>query len=118
MAHPFMDLCFDVITVHEHAFGKVPDQNIIGHCWFEEKSVLLEQEMKLAVGQAKPNTSVDTRDQEHQMGLVGILHAAIDQQPCCSTAVVRLAKTMIFTTVQLLDALYNAAVSCRHQSIH
>jgi hypothetical protein len=118
MAHLFMDLCFDVIAVYEHAFGKVPDQRVVGNHWFEEKAAKLDREMKVAMGQAKPNTSANTLEQEHQTGLVGFLHATIDQQPCGSTAAVRLAKTMIFTTVQLFDALYNAAVSRPHQSIH
>lgn len=118
VTHLFMDLCFDVIAVYEHAFGKVPDQRIMGNRWFEEKAVLLDQEMKVAMGQAKPNTSANTLEQEHQTGLVSFLHAAIDQQPCGSTAAVRLAKTMIFTTVQLFDALYDAASSRQHTSVH
>ncbi len=118
MAHLFMDLCFDVIAVYEHAFGKVPEQRILGNHWFEEKAILLDQEMKVAMGQAKPNTSPNSLDQEHQKGLVGFLHATVDQQPCASGAAVRLTKTMIFTTVQLFDVLYDAAVARQTQSIH
>lgn len=118
MAHLFMDLCFDVIAVYEHAFGKIPDQRILGNNWFEEKAVLLDQEMNMAMGQAKPNTSANALDQEHQKELVGFLHAAIDQQLCASVPAVRLTKTMIFTTVQLFDALYDAAVARQNQSMH
>jgi hypothetical protein len=118
MAHLFMDLCFDVIAVHEHAFGTVPDQQVLGNHWFEEKAAELDQEMNVVMGQTNTSTATKILNQEHQTGLVSFLHAAIDQQPCGSTAAVRLAKTMIFTTVQLFDALYDAAVSRQHQSIH
>lgn len=118
MAHLFMDLCFDVIAVHEHAFGKVPDQRILGNRWFEEKAVLLDQEMKVTIGQAKPSSSTNMLDHEHQTGLVSFLHAAIDQQPCASATAVRLTKTMIFTTVQLFNALYDAATARQNQSVH
>ncbi|WP_225587455.1 hypothetical protein [Methylomonas fluvii] len=113
MAHLFMDLCFDVIAVYEHAFGKVPDQRIVGNRWFEERAEHLDQEMKLAA-----KTPADAIDQDRQTDLVNFLHAAIDQQPCRSTDAVRLAKTMIFTTVQLIDVLYDAANSKPDQAIH
>lgn len=115
MAHLFMDLCFDVIAVYEHAFGKVPDQRIVGNRWFEERAERLNQEMKLLT---KPNTTANTNDQDRQTDLVNFLHAAIDQQPCSSKDAVRLAKTMIFTTVQLFDALYDAAHSKPNQVVH
>ncbi|BBL56402.1 hypothetical protein [Methylomonas koyamae] len=115
MAHLFMDLCFDVIAVYEHAFGKVPDQRIVGNRWFEERAERLDQAMKPA---AKPNTTANSNDQDRQTDLVNFLHAAIDQQRCPSIDAVRLAKTMIFTTVQLFDALYDAADSRPNQAIH
>lgn len=114
MAHLFMDLCFDVIAVYEHAFGKVADQRIVGNAWFEERARLYEPDRKTS----KPNDSADALEQEQQTGLVNFLHAAIDQQPCDSVAAVRLAKTMIFTTVQLFDALYDATIEYQNQSIH
>ncbi len=109
MAHLFMDLCFDVIAVYEHAFGQVPDHRVVGNRWFEERAERLDQEMKLAA---------HAIDQNRQTELVNFLHAAIDQQPSHSTDAVRLAKTMIFTTVQLFDALYDAETSGHNQSIH
>lgn len=118
IAHLFMDLCFDVIAVYEHAFGKVPDQRILGNRWFEEKANLFDQEMNVAMGQAKSRPSTNILDQEHQKGLVSFLHVAIDQHPCTSAAAVRLTKTMVFTTVQLFNALYDAAASRQNQSIH
>ena len=118
MAHLFMDLCFDVIAVYEHAFGKVPDHRMVGNRWFEERAERLDQEMKLVAKQAKPITPANVIDQEPQTDLVNFLHAAIDQQPSHSTDAVRLAKTMIYTTVQLFDALYDAASSRPNQSIH
>ncbi len=115
MAYLFMDLCFDVIAVYEHAFGKVPDQQIVGNAWFEDKARQYDPERK---GQANAKASADELEPEHQQGLVNFLHAAIDQQPCDSVAAVRLAKTMIFTTVQLFDALYDACLDSQNQSIH
>lgn len=115
MAHLFMDLCFDVIAVYEHAFGQVPDHRVVGNRWFEERAERLDQEMKLA---AQPDTRANAIDQNRQTELVNFLHAAIDQQPSHSTDAVRLAKTMIFTTVQLFDALYDAETSGHNQSIH
>lgn len=113
MAHLFMDLCFDVIAVYEYAFGKAPDQRLVGNQWFEEKARQYDPDRKTS----KPNDSAEAQE-EHQIGLVNFLHAAIDQQPCDSVAAVRLAKTMIFTTVQLFDALYDATVEHQNQSIH
>lgn len=120
MAHLFMDLCFDVIAVYEDAFGKAPDQRIVGNRWFEEKARQFDSEMELTSTSkpAKPNTSGNDLDQEHQRGLVNFLNTAIDQQPCDSVAALRLAKTMIFTTVQLFDALYDAASSRQNTSVH
>ncbi|WP_445371958.1 hypothetical protein ACH518_04010 [Methylomonas sp. HW2-6] len=118
MAHLFMDLCFDVIAVYEQAFGKVPDHRLVGNRWFEERAARLDREMKMAVEQEKPTDPDHAFDQEHQTGLVRFLHAAIDQQPCRSTDAVRLAKTMIFTTVQLFDALYDAVGSLQNTSVN
>ncbi|MGR8931450.1 MAG: hypothetical protein ACU836_12485 [Gammaproteobacteria bacterium] len=118
MAHLFMDLCFDIIAVFEHAFGKVPDQRIVGNGWFEEKALRLNQEMKEAHGQRKPSTSTNEADQVYQQGLVRFLHAAIDAQPSNSDAAVRLSKTMVFTTVQLFNSLYDAAASRQNQFVH
>lgn len=115
MAHLFMDLCFDVIAVYEHAFGKAPDQRLVGNRWFEDKARQYDPDRK---DQTKPNDSANVLEQEHQTGLVNFLHAAIDRQPSDSVAAVRLAKTMIFTTVQLFDALYDATVEHQSQSIH
>jgi len=118
MAHLFMDLCFDVIAVYEHAFGNIPDHRLVGNRWFEERAERLDREMKLAIKQAKSTHSDKRFDQERQTGLVNFLHAAIDQHSCGSTDAVRLAKTMIFTTVQLFDALYDAASSRQNTSVH
>lgn len=120
MAHLFMDLCFDVMAVYQHAFGEIPDQRIVGNRWFEEKAKQFDPQMQAASRQAKSSvaTNPNLQEPEHQKGLVKFLHAAIDQQVCESVAAVRLAKTMIFTTVQLFDALYDAAGDCQKQSIH
>jgi len=118
MAHLFMDLCFDIIAVFAHAFGKVPDQRVVGNSWFEEKALMLDQEMKKALRPTKPSIPTTKRDQEHQQGLVSFLHAAIDEQPSNSDAAIRLTKTMAFTTVQLFNALYDAAASRQNQSVH
>lgn len=112
MAHLFMDLCFDIIAVYEHAFGEVTDQRIVGSRWFEEKARQYEP------GSNNQNTCADHLKQEHQQKLVNFLHAAIEQQACHSVAAVRLAKTMIFTTVELFDALYDAAIESQNQSVH
>lgn len=118
MAHLFMDLCFDVIAVFQHAFGKVPDQRIVGNSWFQEKALRLDQEMNAAINQTSSSSPADDFDQEHQQGLVNFLHAAIDEQSSDSDAAIRLTKTMIFTTVQLFNALYDAAASRQNQSVH
>lgn len=118
MAHLFMDLCFDVIAVYEQVFGKVPDHRLVGNRWFEQRAERLDREMKMAMKQTKPSVPDHAFDQEHQTGLVRFLHAAIDQQTCNSKDAVRLAKTMIFTTVQLFDALYDAASSHQNTSFH
>ena len=117
MAHLFMDLCFDVIAVFEHAFGKVPDQRIVGNSWFEEKALLLDRDISAAMTQATSSESNNRLGHEHQKGLVGFLHAAIDQETCPSATAVRLTKTLIFTTVQLFNALYDAAAR-QNQSVH
>lgn len=118
MAHLFMDLCFDVIVVYEHAFGKAPDQRIVGKRWFEDKAKQFEPEMQAAMAKAKPNAAAKNHEQEQQKGLVSFLHAAIDEQGCDSPAAVRLTKLMIFATVQLFDALYDAGLDRPKQSVH
>jgi len=118
MAHLFMDLCFDVIAVFDHAFGKVPDQRIVGNSWFKDKALRLDREMKAAISQTNSGSPANDLDQEYQKGLVDFLHAAIDEHPSDSEASTRLTKTMIFTTVQLFNALYDAAASRQNQSVH
>lgn len=118
MAHLFMDLCFDVIAVYEHAFGKAPDQRIVGNRWFEEKAKQFEPEMKAAMAEASSNAATNSLEQDHQKGLVDFLHAAIDEHGCDSAAAVRLTKLMIFTTVQLFDALYDANQGRQSRSVH
>lgn len=118
MAHLFMDLCFDVIAVYEHAFGKAPDQRIVGNRWFEDKAKQFEPEMKAAMAKVKPNASAKNLEKEQQKGLVNFLHAAIDEQGCDSPAAIRLTKLMIFTTVQLFDALYDADQGRQSRAVH
>jgi hypothetical protein len=44
MANLFMDLCFDVICVHQKVFGPLPSQKYMD--WLEEQAMRLDAELQ------------------------------------------------------------------------
>ena len=49
MAYLFMDLCFDVLCVFQHAFGPLPSQADMDYYWLDKQAVLLDAELQSLV---------------------------------------------------------------------
>ncbi len=48
MAYLFMDLCFDVLCVFQHAFGPLPSQADMDYDWLDKQAVLLDARIAVA----------------------------------------------------------------------
>ena len=119
LAHVFMDLCFDVICVFQHAFGNLPPQHTMGFDWLAKSAAQLEPELHAMMSGNDMNPK--WRDKlsqrfsdrmiasQAQTGLVDFLHAAIDQcvsQQRLNDDGVAMSKSMIFVVVQLFASMY------------
>lgn len=120
MAELFMDLCFDVICVFEHAFGPLPSQDIMGFDWLEKSAVLLETELQALMTDKPMDAKIRDKLQERflervidgngQTGLVNFMNAAIDDfasENPVRVKSIRITQTMIFVVIQLFGNLYD-----------
>lgn len=120
LSHLFMDLCFEVLCVYQHAFGKMPkfqhDPN-----WMERQIALLDKELKPLLtnktadfkrSQRMKETFFGEKDGEiMQHGLIRFLNQSIEEyvsdDNSCDPASVEMSKTMIFVVVRLFNNLYS-----------
>lgn len=122
MAHLFMDLCFDVICVFQHAFGPLPDQKSMGFEWLEKSAALMDTELQAMMSGKFMNAQFKNKLQDrftdrlihsnNQTGLVNFLGESIDEYvleyPTRAEAI-RMTKTLLFVVVQLFGSLYDHA---------
>lgn len=122
MAELFMDLCFDVICVFEHVFGRLPSQDTISFDWLEKSAVLLDTELQALMSDRPMDEKIRDKLQNRflerviesnsQTGLVNFMNDWIDEfaseNPACVNAI-RITKTMIFVVIQLFGNLYDHA---------
>lgn len=110
MAHLYMDLVFDIVCTFRHAAGALPTQKVMGLAWLQEKAALVDAEMT-AMMSGKPHSDSVFQINDQQ-GLVNFMNACIDEHMSdhhTSAEAIRLAKTMIFVTVQLICSMYDQA---------
>lgn len=120
MAELFMDLCFDVICVFEHAFGSLPSQESMGYDWLEKSAVLLDTELQALMSGRQMDSKIRDKLQNRflerviesnsQTGLVNFMNSWIDEfaseNPVRVNAI-RITQTMIFVVIQLFGSLYD-----------
>jgi hypothetical protein len=122
MAELFLDLCFDVICVFEHAFGPLPSQNSMGMDWLEKSAALLDTELQSLMTDRQMDEKFRDKlqsrflerviDGNSQTGLIKFMNASIDdfasENPVRVKAI-RITQTMIFVVIQLFGTMYDHA---------
>lgn len=109
MAHFFMDLCFDVLCVYQHAFGETPTQNALSQKWLEQQAELLNLELK-AMAQGQSNNSENSGDAKIQPDLIKFMNESIDDYASESAnrlQAVEITQTMIAIVNRLFNNLYD-----------
>ncbi len=119
VAHLFMDLCFDVLYVFQHAYGALPHQNGMDISWLEKSAALLDAELQAFLSDEAMDTRIRDKlqvrfaermiDSHTQRGLVELMSIAIDEHAIEQRAPqdsIRMAKSMIFVVIRLFEALY------------
>lgn len=122
MSYLFMDLCFDVLCVFQHAFGPLPSQHDLDADWLEKQGALLSAELQSLVKERHMDEKVRSKLQDRfaersleetgQRGLVNFMNAAIDEFASENTSRVpsiKITQTMIFIVIRLFSNLYNHA---------
>jgi hypothetical protein len=122
MAYLFMDLCFDVLCVFQHAFGLLPSQSEMDVDWLERQTVLLDAELQALITdrpmdekiRSKLQDRFERRSQEEtaQTGLVNFMKAAIEDFASEDTSrapAIKITQTMILIVIRLFANLYRHA---------
>lgn len=120
MAYMFMDLCFDVLCVFQHAFGPLPSQSEMDADWLERQSVLLNAELQALMADRPMDEKLKSKLQDRfvkrsqeetaQTGLVNFMNAAIDDFASENTSrvpAIQITQTMIFIVIRLFCNLYS-----------
>lgn len=124
MAHLFMDMCFDIICVYQHAFGKTPIHNEMNQEWLEKQAALLDTELQALIPEKRMDPKLRKKLQERlakrandetmQHGLVDFMNAWIDDFTAetpggISTDAIKVTQGMVFVTIRLFNNLYAQA---------
>jgi hypothetical protein len=122
MAYLFMDLCFDVLCVFQHAFGPLPSQSEMDVDWLERQAVLLDAELQALIQERPMGDKIRSKLQDRyarrsqeetaQKGLVNFMNAAIDDFASESPSRVpatQVTQTMIAIVIRLFCNVYGAA---------
>ncbi len=122
MAFLFMDLCFDVLCVFQHAFGPVPSQSNMDLDWLEKQAVLIDTELQALDSNNGMDEKIRSKLEDRfvdriiqdspQSGLVYYMNRLIDESapeiPDGASAI-ETTQTMIFIVIRLFANLYNYA---------
>lgn len=122
MSYLFMDLCFDVLCVFQHAFGPLPSQNEMDLDWLEKQAVLLDAELQSLINDKYMDDKIRSKLQKRflnrvikdnpQIRLANFMNAAIDdfasENPSRVSAI-KITQTMIFIVIRLFNNLYSYA---------
>lgn len=120
MSYFFMDLCFDVLCVFEHAFGSLPSQNDMDYDWLEKQSALLDTELQAIIKEPQMDEKISSNLQDRfakrsleettQLGLVNFMKMAIDDfasENPSRVSSIKSTQTMIAIVIRLLSNLYS-----------
>jgi hypothetical protein len=119
LAHLFMDICFDVICVFQHAFGKLPSQQVLGFEWLAKSAAQLDPELQAMMSGDSMNKKWRDKlknrfkermiESQTQSGLVDFLNTTIDQfviEQRITDSGVEMTKSMTFVVIQLFNSMY------------
>ena len=121
MAYLFMDLCFDVICVFQHAFSD-PPYNGRDPVWLEKQAALLDAELQSLIHGNTMDEKIRKSLQErftkrsaqdvYQPGLIKFLNEAIDEHASLNTSrvpAIKITQAMMYAVVRLFCNLYGSA---------
>ena len=127
MSYLFLDLCFDILCVFQHAFGPLPSQNDMDADWVEKQALLLNVELQSLIDDQQMDPKIRSKLQERfvkrsleetaQKRLVIFMNLAIDDFASEDTArgsAIMITQTMIFIVIRLFSNLYGAANKVIH----
>lgn len=120
MSYLFMDLCFDILCVFQHAFGHLPSQKDIDYEWLEKQSALLDTELQALIKDRQMDEKIKSNlqnrfeqrasDETTQLGLVNFMNLAIDdfaaENPSRASAI-KATRTMVSIVIRLFGNLYS-----------
>jgi len=122
MAYLFMDLCFDVLCVFQHAFGQLPSQNEIDSDWLEKQAVLIDTELQALDDNTHMDEKIRSKLEDRfvermiedgtQTGLVRFMNESIDEfaaEKPSRVPAIKTTQTMIFIVIRLFSNLYSHA---------
>jgi hypothetical protein len=129
MSYLFMDLCFDVICIYQHVFGKIPAQSELSTEWLEQQATLIGTQLQSIAKQKKADNKTQASLEEHfalnsavevnQTGLVRFMNESVNtyaaEDPSRNTAI-KITQTMLFVMIHLLGNIYNHTK--QQQTVH
>lgn len=120
MSYLFMDLCFDVICVYQHAFGKTPTQSELSPEWLEKQASLLGGQLQAITKQKQVDKKAQATLQEHfaqqadsvvsQTGLIDFINDSIHDyasEDKTRIPAIKITETMILVMTHLLGSVYS-----------
>ncbi|WP_374089140.1 hypothetical protein [Methylomicrobium lacus] len=120
MSHLFMDLCFDVICIYQHAFGPLPSHKDLDFDFLEKEAMLLDAELQSLLADKFMDEKIREKlqdrlrqrslDETGQMGLVKFMNETIDdfasENPVRVPAI-KTTQTLIAVVIRLFNNLYS-----------
>jgi len=106
----FMDLCFDMLCIFQHTFGKAPIQS-------DEWLVMQMQAMELEFASLKSAKNSTSTTGVTQIKLLQVFKEAIDDYASenpARTPYIPIAQSMITASIQLIEKLYQQETSTLH----
>lgn len=121
LAHYFMDLCFEVICVYQHAFG-APPKFADDPTWMERQAVLMGEEFHAVMhnkvldeaGKKQLQAQfMGTSGTQVQAGLARFMNESIDEfaaQAISRVESVQFTQAMVWMVIRLFNNLYDQPV--------
>jgi len=112
MSHLFMDLCFDIICVYQHAFGKAPTQSQLSPEWLEQQAEFMSAQLQAVTsqkGSLQEHFEQQKDNQVNQPGLINFINDSIDefaQEDKRRKSTVKLTETMLLVVTHLFSNIY------------
>lgn len=108
MSHVFMDLCFDIICVYQHAFGKTPTQDELSPEWLEKQAELLSTQLQ-SLSKQKESLQEHFDQQIKQTGLINFINDSIDEfaaEDKKRKPAIKITETMLLIVTHLFSNIY------------